>query len=206
MITKNYVVNRDEVCVGVVGEFALGNADIYKKYIKSGKVFVPEYKYCRSMLFVPEANVLTKDLLYNTPMYPLFGDFDMDNCYDSQKNGCFSTSSRTTLGVKEFYNLSLLLQYFDYPEQLTYEDILLIRKTFFDGNFVKDVCDLFGYKKGRFCYEFVGEGVLPKEYWDVLNRLGDKSLFDSFFEPVARVDAFAPVKTEGKLRKLSKVA
>lgn len=142
MHSKNYTVCRDEIYVGQV----VRTSNIYRSKIgeKDTKLEVGNYRLYRSILFVPdniivpEQKTIALDLLYNSPDYPILNVTEDDICLNLEKN---------SVVIKDAYNLSQLLQYFDYNKLLDYKDILEIRKKFFDGKFVYENCELFGMKE-----------------------------------------------------------
>jgi len=141
MKTRNYVVKRDNIYVGEVVRTSSvyryeGKRDFFG--IKSGQLTTDCWTSYRSMLFVPDEHRLSNDLLYRTPSYPILNVTD--------DNTCLNLGKRSIL-IKDACNLAELLKYFGYQEDLTYEDIMKIRKTFFTGRFAKDNCQLFGWKE-----------------------------------------------------------
>lgn len=141
MKDRKYVVSRDDVYVGeVVRAFNiyrdLGEVDIFEA--KSGKLDTGSWFSYRSMLFVPDENNFSNDLLYKTPNYPILNVTDDNVCLGLGKN---------SIVIRDACNLAELLEYFDYGKDLTFEDIMKIRKTFFTGKFAKDNCQLFGWRE-----------------------------------------------------------
>ena len=162
------------------------------------------------MLFVPNEENLANDLLYRSPNYPILNITEDNICLNFEKGN---------IVVKESYNLSELLKYYWFDQYLTFEDIILIRKTFFTGNFAKDHCHLFGWKEtmaesvtfytngnivtGHRMFIGTSENILPREYWDILDARGDNSLMDAI-EWNQKMNAFKPHKQEGPIKKLSR--
>jgi len=141
MENRKYVVCRDNVYVGeVIATSRIyrlkGERDFFRK--KTGQLMTGAYNSYRSMLFVPDENNLANDLLYKTPNYPVLNLTDDETCLNLGEK---------SIVINDACNLALLLQYFGYNEELTYEDIIKIRKTFFTGRFAKDHCELFGWKE-----------------------------------------------------------
>lgn len=227
MENKNYKVCRDDIYVGRV----IRTDGIYftAKSSEKQKVTTSAYISYRSILFIPDENKLSNDLLYKSPSYPILNITDDEECL--KLNGDIKV-------IKYAYNLSSLLQYFGYEKELTFDDIMKIRKTFFTGKFAKDHCELFGYKETKpEEYEYYKNGfkitnpvelklyimkekilqlmehksfssgvgsVLPSEYWNILDCLGDNSLTDVLSGKNKRMNAFVPHKEEGPIKKLTK--
>lgn len=141
MENKKYLVCRDNIYVGeVVKAYNINryevDVDLLEK--KSRQLDTDFWVSYRSMLFVTTDNRLSNDLLYNSPNYPILNVTDDDFCLNLEKN---------SIVIRNACNLAILLQYFGYKEELTYEDIMKIRKIFFTGRFAKDYCELFGYRE-----------------------------------------------------------
>ena len=111
---------------------------------KPGQLSTGSWKSYRSMLFVPNENKLSNDLLYRSPNYPILNVTDDETCLNLREN---------SIVIKDACNLAALLEYFGYKKDLTFEDIMKIRKIFFTGRFAKDHCQLFG------CRETMAEDV-----------------------------------------------
>lgn len=232
MENKRYVVSRDDIYVGEVVRTNciyryLGDSDFSKT--KPGKLDTGSWRSFRSMLFVPNENKLANDLLYRSPNYPILNVTDDETCLNLGDN---------SIVIKDACNLAELLKYFGYRENLTYEDIMKIRKTFFTGRFAKDNCQLFGWKEtmaedvtfytngeevtnprelerrrrqfrseqraGHRMFSGVSESPLPREYWDVLDNRGDNSLMDVIERWDEKMNAFAPHKQEGPVKRLKR--
>lgn len=180
------------------------------------------------MLFVPNEEELSNDLLYQSPSYPILNVTDDDTCLNLEER---------SIVIKNACNLAPLLEYFNYNKDLTFEDIIKIRKTFFTGRFAKDNCELFGWKEtkpedwtyykngveitdpkklkrriaqerraqqaGHRSFSGISESVLPREYFDILDGRGDNTLIDAIYWH-QKMDAFAPHKQEGPVKKLKR--
>ena len=181
------------------------------------------------MLFVPNENKLSNDLLYRTPNYPILNITDDKTCLNLGKN---------SIVIKDACKLSQLLKYFNYEEELTYDDIIKIRKTFFTGRFAKDNCKLFGMEEimskdlifytngeeikdskelerrrrqfmidqhaGHRMFSSISESPLPREYFDVIDARGDSTLIDVIKHLDGKINAFHPPIQEGPVKKLKK--
>lgn len=232
MENKNYVVCRDNIYVGEVVRtdhiYRYNGEDYYFK-IKTGALSTGIWKSYRSMLFVPNENKLSNDLLYRTPNYPILNITDDKICLNLGKN---------SIVIKDACNLSQLLKYFNYGEELTYDDIIKIRKTFFTGRFAKDNCKLFGMEEimskdlifytngekiknskelerrrrqfminqyaGHRMFFSISESPLPREYFDVIDARGDSTLIDVIKHLDGKINAFHPPVQEGPVKKLKK--
>lgn len=141
MENKKYVVCRDNIYVGEVVKahsiYRYNGEDVFYK-AKIGQLSVSSWRSYRSILFVPDENKLANDLLYRTPSYPILNITDDDTCLNLEED---------SIVIKDACNLSEFLECFGYKKDLTYKDIMRIRKTFFRSGFAKDNCELFGYKE-----------------------------------------------------------
>ena len=153
MENRNYKVKREDI---YVGELIRTDRDSIYRYseddffdYKKGQLYTSCWETYRSMLFVLTEEKLCEDLLYSSSHYPVLNITDIDIYLNS-------TSPKIEI-VKEAYNLSLLLEYFQFSEELTFEDIIRIRKTFFTGRFGMDHCELFGMK------EFIPASFQPRK-------------------------------------------
>lgn len=137
----NYKVYRDSIFVGqVVSTNRVmryeGNTNFFN--VKPGQLKTGNYHIYRSILFVPNEKNFSTDLLYNSPSYPILNITDDETCLNLKSN---------SIVISDSYNLNELLKYFGYSDELSFEDIVKIRKTFFDGKFVFDNCELFGKRE-----------------------------------------------------------
>jgi len=234
MENKNYKVKRDNIYVGAVVKSnkifrVTSNNNLFNEKIGQ-LVSLGAYWNYRSMLFIPNEKKLANDLLFNSPCYPIINFTDDEFCLSLEEDSII---------IKKACNLSQLLKYFGYGEELTYEDILKIRKTFFTGKFAKENCRLFGWEEkrpeelvyyndgvvvtdprelkkliekekearrnGKRQFFEMTDSILPKEYWDILDSLGDASLMESLCSYGVKRNAFAPHKEEGPIKKLTRL-
>ena len=232
MENKKYVVCRDNIYVGeVVRTDSIyryeGDDDFFRT--KPGQLSTGSWRSYRSMLFVPNEDKLSNDLLYRTPNYPILNVTDDQTCLNLGEN---------SIVIKDACNLATLLEYFGYKKDLTYEDIIKIRRTFFTGNFAENNCELFGYKEtmaedltfydkgkkvtnpialakrrmqyrldqlaGHRMFSGVAESPLPSEYWDVLDERGNNSFMDVIEGWDEKMNAFAPHKEEDPVKRLKR--
>ena len=78
---------------------------------------------------------MATDVLFEVPQYPIVNITDQSKCEIGK------------MAIKDAICLDELLKYFDYPEELTEEDIHRVRQTFFTGDFGLNHAELFGYKE-----------------------------------------------------------
>ena len=217
-----YKVSRDNIYVGKV----VRTDKIYRN--KHDQLDTGSWLAYRSMLFVPNEEKLSNDLLYRSPNYPILNITDDKTCLNLSKK---------SMVIKDACNLAVLLEYFGYNKDLTFEDIMRIRNTFFTGRFAMDNCELFGWEEakpenfiyyrngveitdskelnkiisqerksqqaGHRLFSGVSESVLPREYMDVLDEMGDNDLMNAI-KWHEKMNAFAPCKQEGPVRKLKR--
>lgn len=141
MENRKYNVKRDDIYVGEVVRTDKiyryqGEYDFFRT--KPGQLDTGSWHSYRSILFVPNEKKLSNDLLYRSPSYPILNVTDDESCLGLGEK---------SIVIKDACNLAALLEYFGYNQNLTYEDIMKIRKTFFTGKFAKDNCELFGWKE-----------------------------------------------------------
>lgn len=231
MENRKYKVSRNNIYVGEVVRTDRiyryeGDNDLF--HTKPGQLDTESWFSYRSMLFVPNEEKLSNDLLYRSPSYPILNVTDDETCLDLGEK---------SIVIKGACNLAALLEYFGYNKDLTFEDIMRIRKTFFTGRFAMDNCELFGWKEtkpedwtyykngvevtdpkelkrriaqerrsqqaGHRSFTGVSESVLPREYWDVLDKMGDNDLMHAI-KWNEKMNAFAPDKQEGPVKKLTR--
>ena len=183
-----FMVNINNIYVGEVVKVD----KVFKTY--DNKLDVDILSYYRSILFSVNKNIMSNDLLYSGPRYPILNITADDICLNLKRN---------SVVVRNSFNLSMLLKYFGYGDELSYLDIVSIYKTFFDGKFPRDNCKLFGFKKVKNnSFDYVGDNVLPSDYFYMLIDMGNKSLFDILFGYANKINAFKPAKIEGRVRKI----
>ncbi len=231
MENRKYKVRRDNIYVGEV----VRTDSIYRYErdtdllrTKPGQLNTGSWFSYRSMLFVPNEKKLSNDLLYRSPNYPILNVTDDETCLGLGEK---------SIVIKDACNLAALLEYFGYNKDLTFEDIMRIRKTFFTGKFAMDNCELFGWKEiqpedwtyykkgikiidpeelkriiaqeirvqqaGHRLFTGIPESVLPREYFDVLDKMGDNDLMHAL-KRHEKMNTFAPHKQEGPVKKLTR--
>ncbi len=167
----------------------------------------------RNILFVPNDELLADDLLYNSPNYPVLNMTDPN----------LINFKGDSIIIKDTCNLEELLKYFNFKDELTYEDIIKIRKMFFTGRFAMDNCTLFGYSEvepsGLKSYDDgldklynthrkfmkTNNGILSDKYWHALDQRGNNKLIDILYYEDMQIDTFKPSKKEGKIKSLKKI-
>lgn len=231
MENRNYKVCRDNIFVGEVAKtnkVYRTSDDGLSFRTKAGILTTSSWFSCRTMLFVPDEKKFANDLLYQSPHYPALNVTDDDYCLNLGPD---------SIVVKDTFSMAPLLEYFGYSDELTYEDLIEIRKRFFTGRFGMDNCELFGWKEtmaedvtfyvngekvtdpkelekhrrafranqeaGHRSFSGVTEHVLPREYFDILDERGDSDLLEAL-EWHKKMNAFAPDKKEGKIKRLSR--
>jgi hypothetical protein len=228
----NYKVCRDDIYAGKVvktNSIHRYNGDNCFFRTKPGQLTTSGWFNYRSMLFVPNEQKLADDLLYRSPNYPILNVTDDETCLNINSE---------TIVIKDVCNLAQLLEYFGYDKELTFKDIVAIRKKFFTGRFAMDNCELFGWKEnqpedwtyyengqqvtdperikrrilqaraeqqaGHRLFTGISEHVLSGEYWDALDDMGSNTLSGILNGFDEKVDAFAPCKQEGPIKKLGR--
>lgn len=197
MENRKYTVCRDNVYVGEV----IKTNDIYV-YEEDGKdvLISGAYYSLRSILFTVNENGCAEDLIYNSPNYPILNITDNHKCLSLGEN---------SLVIRDAQNLADLLTYFGYKHDLTFEDIMKIRKRFFSGFFGINNCELFGMKElasentESFVYVSTNRSILDRKYFTVLDTRGDDYI-GFIFGDVNKGNAFKPHNIEGPVRKLKR--
>ncbi len=219
MKNVKYTVNINNIYVGTVIKADMENLFRINNGLKlpknlSGELGIESEKKLRNILFIPDENNYSNDLLYDTPNYPIL------NVTDDEK--IMQLLGKQIL-ISDICNLAKLLKHFDYCESLNYEDLVRIRNIFFTGEFAINHCYLFGYNeikdkdksnktntlevtdnsdKKRFFKEN-GKGILPIKYWEALDKRRNNNFFDILFGLAYEIDSFKPHIEEGYVKKLS---
>lgn len=159
MKSKDYIINRDDIYVGVVsyvdkdkikvfpdGIYDLElftHEDITRKFANRKFMLEPKEQllygngnsidgFKRSMIFVLDEQNCANDLLYDSPNYPIFNISDKRLCMDARIAIC-----------NYVYQMGDFLNAFGYSEKLIYDDIYEIKNRFFD-DFLINNCELLG--------------------------------------------------------------
>jgi len=252
MENRNYIVNRDDIYVGnlcgidpnkiviwpdgIFGYEALDFGIVTEEDVRKsleGRLYLfkrnieqldygfagggPFTLFSRTMLFILDENNHANDLLYDSPHYPVFNISPNQDCLNSSISILHNT-----------YQLGKVLRYFGYPEHLSYEDILQIRKFFFNCDFVLDNCQLFGryetdpHQTSYEVHDSKGnhrtfnlikkDSILSHKYFNCLVDNRDQFVIEKIIslpdQPSIVVghveDAFLPNEEEGMIRSLHK--
>ena len=137
MIKNNYIVSRDSVYIGTIIKTEIINL---RRDFHSNRLRVFRACKLRNIIFTPNTFGYARDLLYSSPSYPILNS---TNDRDLEKKD-------EIILIDEVYNLGELLNYLGYGYYLSYEDILKIRKTLFNGKFTKLNSNLFGWQEINF--------------------------------------------------------
>ena len=169
-----------------------------------GTWYEDHVRFHRSMLFVLDNDNHANDLLYTSPHYPILNISKNEDCLKSDICVCHKT-----------YLIGKMLEHYGYPEVLTYNHVLELRKKFFDVDFIMDNCELFGFSetsptdtgmenfdsKGnhRTFNQFKYDSVFPHNYFLMLRTHRDH------FNPYGGdpIDVFKPCKEEGPIFSLT---
>lgn len=150
MKDRKYKINRGKVFVGeVIKTGAKSQVESTVKGIKQELVGPGSYEEYRSIIFTLDETGRANDLLFHSPHYQVFKPTGKRRISQIQPHSII---------VHESKNLGELLEYYGFPEELTYEDIETIRRTFFNKSFLENNCEVFGYRE-----------VQPSEYTIVSN-------------------------------------
>ena len=230
MINKKYKVHRKNVYVGLV----VKADDIYRcSELKINNYFsglsVSGYYPCRSMLFVPDENRLANDLLYNSPAYPILNVTDDKFClaFDNKgiviKDACNLDKLLTSFGYNEeitFSDIKKIRKIFftgkfaaDNSELFGWKEIMPKDWTYYENDIKitnpriirqqrnkERMARLMGHRS----FNYNADSILPREYFDVLDELGDNSLLDIINVFEDKINAFKPSKKEKYVKKLTK--
>ena len=142
MKTPNYQIKREHVFIGRVVKPTSRNQIV----LEHGKLSIYQFTPYRSILFTLNEKKLADDLLYSSPEYPVLDFSSNDSCFNAE------------IVIQETYNLEPLLTFFQFPNTLTLQQIIMLRKHFFDVTWGFRNCHLFGYRE-----------VLPEDWEYVQN-------------------------------------
>lgn len=109
MKNKNYAININNIYLGKV-------ARINRIFVDNKAI--NKYEVYRSIIFTPNKNNQSQDLLYDTPNYPII---------NISTNEAMKLNDNT-LVVIEAFSLKKLLKYYNYNDILTINDIKKIYK------------------------------------------------------------------------------
>ena len=213
-------VKRDKL---YVGELVIP----YEYHLKdNGKILVYAYELCRNILFSLDDDMAT-DVLFEVPQYPIVNITDQSKCeigkmaikdaicldellkyfgYPEELTEENIKKIRATFFTGEFcLNNAKLFGY----QEINAEDL-----TFYDENkqIITDPVLLeekrAKYRKlqemGHRMVKHIGNGTLSSEYYHLLDKKADNSIYAFVDGYVEHIDSFAPVKKEGYKRVLKK--
>ncbi len=143
----NYKVDRDNVHIGTIvkAKYVDTIDKSAARILKLPKKFMVarDWKEVRqSVLFVPDENKRMNDLLYDSPAYRVLNITPAPEDPDD-----IILASPAELIVNYPYNISEILAYLGYQKELTYGDILKIKKVIFSPDFCDQFCELFGFRE-----------------------------------------------------------
>ena len=191
----NYSVSIDNIYVGKVFKIygSYNKSDVERDINKRSY-----HSFQRHILFSVNEDGLANDLLYNSPEYPIMNITPDDLLVN--KTGIDTI-------IAEPYKISDLLKYLDYNDELTYQDILNIRKNIINKKFLDSNYQLFGLKKKDQGYKVVPNGRFPLDcYYAILEACDSSSInmVGNFVFFGLKEDRFKPSKEEGPVKKLTK--
>ena len=191
----NYSVSIDNIYVGKVFKIygSYNKSDVERDINKRSY-----HSFQRHILVSVNEDGLANDLLYNSPEYPIMNITPDDLLVN--KTGIDTI-------IAEPYKISDLLKYLDYNDELTYQDILNIRKNIINKKFLDSNYQLFGLKKKDKGYKVVPNGRFPLDcYYAILEACDSSSInmVGNFVFFGLKEDRFKPSKEEGPVKKLTK--
>lgn len=194
--------------------YLLDKMQKHLEYNGDGFCGVSDYAFSRNMLFTLDQEKHADDLLFDTPHYPVLNISSDEECRKS-----------TILIATATYELYELLKYFGYSEKLGYDDILRIRNTFFNCDYVLDNSSMYGREETEmyssplsvfdshgYCRGFnrpIEDSIFPESYFFMLLHNKDCFIADysrkvednaPYFGEV--VDRFKPREEEGIVKSL----
>ena len=175
MKNNNYVICRDDLYIGTVIKTNKKNIIIDDK---SHRLRVFSFNEYRNILFTPNEIGLAEDLMYASPEYPIL------NITDTRL--FFGYKDDITL-IHDIYNLGNLLDYLGYGMYLSYKDIIKIRKTLFNGKFISQNPELFGWQELNFeDFVFYKDGIpitdkkeIDKRKWQFILDKSKNNIFQT---------------------------
>lgn len=151
MLTKS-VISRNSIYVGQVAymndvkEHNKQNSFNCTCQRNEEDLYASSFVPYRSILFTPDENKFSTDLLYESPKYPILNVTDKDY-FDKLRTDKENYSQNGMVAIKDACNLDELLQRFGYDENLSLDEIKKIRQTMFNSKFLYDNCNEFGLMK-----------------------------------------------------------
>ena len=200
MKNRKYEVDRNNIYVGKVVREFYKDTPIYSDDKERIHTDLVASEVLRSIIFTVNDDGLSSDLLYNSPSYHIDTITEQAPTYESvDKEG----ADKSRIFIVGLYNLGKLLEFCNFNKNLTYDDIEIIRWTFFSKRFLQRNANLFGreYVKDNLNghrYETILTSPLS-EYFYVIDSHRDKTIYE-----IGSRDAFKPTKKEGYIKKLSR--
>lgn len=118
------MIDRDKICLGLLAQGTRVyrfNSNVELFGIKPGELAISTKHILRNTLFVIDENKMADDLLYPGKRYPILNLTD--------DNACILAGDKPI--VDDYTNLGTLLKCFNYKEQLTEEELLILAKKIF---------------------------------------------------------------------------
>lgn len=229
METRKYTVDRDKIYVGSVFK----TYNIFNRYFfdvnNSSYLDFDSAKCYRSILFTLNENNFADDLLYNSPLYPVLNITDNNYCLDLPKPSMLVTDEYPLGELLAYFGYGEELGYEDivkiretfFAKQFAKKNSELFGMKKVDPRDYKyyrygteEISNPFEIELcilrekinqiGKPKYSKCSGKVVSREYFDVLNHLGDKTLREIMKDSEQSRNAFTPPSREGvkSLRKL----
>lgn len=199
---------------------------------KPGELELGSWRHYRNMLFVPneEHDLYSSDLLYDSPEYPVLNVTDDNICLNLEPESVVIRDAYNLsmllqhYGFKDTLSLEDLIRirhtFFngkfaeDNCKLFGYKETMAEDLTFYENG--EEITDPRKLEKKRREYRAeqlagyrmftsIPNNDLPRELFDVLNYMGDHTLFDVLTDWEDRMDAFKPSKEEGKIKRLKPI-
>ncbi len=126
MKNRYYSIPIDAVYAGTVVKVMSGlfRYEHLVAGITERKVDIINYIPYRKIIFVPNEKGLANDLLFDSPNYPVLNVTNDELCLNLD---------RSSIAVKDAINLGVLLEFAGFNQEVTYRDILTVKKVLFSG-------------------------------------------------------------------------
>lgn len=192
------LITREEAEQAFINEFCTPYSPFKSPTLNyvDGRSGMIDEDISRKGIIVIDENNRADDLLFDAPHYPIFNVSSDDLCLVAP------------ISYKWTFKFDKILQYFNYPEFMTYDDVIRMKTFFLDSDFIFDSCRLFGKTlcdssgwqmpddHGGFKFFCnLGTDESPEIPMDYFLALYDTRLFD-----------YTPKEYEGPVRALRKVS
>ena len=232
MQSRKYTVCRDDVFVGAVVKTDRvyryeGEDDFFMT--KSGQLDTGAYREYRTMLFVPDQNRFANDLLYNSPNYTALNVTDDAISLATPEDSVIVKDTYNLAELLKYFGYPEELNYeqimeirrrffsghfaqdncelFGWkesmPQDWTYyikdkevTNPLRLRWIYFKKEIER--------KMGHRSFSGINGAVLDEKLWEVLDKMGDNSIWDVLFRYDEQMNAFKPHKEEQHVFKLTR--